>query len=470
MTSETQPPRLFGTSGIRGGLERVSTELALDLGRSLGTSLSPGACVSIGTDARESGAMLLSAFVAGVQSAGVNVLLLGLVPMPLAAFYSTYPNISVSVMLTASHNPPSDNGFKFFRNGREFIRSEEILIEQVVREKSFRTAPWTMIGHTMQREAKDEYLHHLLDFLRSRGGVADGMRVVIDSANGAATNYTPSLLENLGFAVVTMNSHIDGWFPGRPPEPSPANLAETMDVARELGAGVTICHDGDGDRLAVIDERGQFVDQNRVIALFAKSELERVGGGKVVVSIDTSSVIDEIVNSCGGELVRVPLGSLQYEIARDTNHEIVFASEPWKPIFLESGGWMDGILGAARFAQLTYTDGNGKCTMLMRGIPEYPVLREQIHCPDELKSDFMKSVRTLLKSEVSNIDKVLEVDGIRIDRADGSYVLVRVSGTEPKARVYIGARTRETLDKLRQISQRIMEQSLGQARAMKHGG
>jgi phosphomannomutase len=148
----------------------------------------------------------------------------------------------------------------------------------------------------------------------------------------------------------------------------------------------------------------------------------------------------------------------------DRNRTIVFASEPWKPIFTASGGWMDGILGSARFAQLTYERGEGKCTRLMKDIPEYPMLREQILCPDELKAGFMSNVKRLLKSELTHIEQLLEVDGIRIDRSDGSYVLIRVSGTEPKARVYIGARSQQALDMLSSLSKDIMQRSLEQAR------
>jgi len=268
----------------------------------------------------------------------------------------------------------------------------------------------------------------------------------------------------MGFSVTTVNSHPDGHFPGRLPEPSPGNLVDTMRMAQEMDFAVTLCHDGDGDRLAVIDEEGHFIDQNRIIALFARDELEHHGGGTVVVSIDTSSVIDEIVKSMGGSLVRVPLGSLQQALSTDQDRKVVFASEPWKPIFTDFGGWMDGIVGAARMSQMVNELGEGSCIRLMKSIPEYPVLREQIMCPDELKALFISTVKGLLKSELTDIDQVLEVDGIRVDRSDGSYVLVRVSGTEPKARVYIGARNQQTLDRLASVAKDIMARSLEQAR------
>ncbi|MHA2265651.1 MAG: phosphoglucosamine mutase, partial [Candidatus Thorarchaeota archaeon] len=198
----------------------------------------------------------------------------------------------------------------------------------------------------------------------------------------------------------------------------------------------------------------------RVIALFAKDEVERMGGGTVVVSIDTSSVIDEVVGSAGGSVVRAPLGSLQELLATDESDDIVFASEPWKPIFTKLGGWMDGIVGAARFAQMTNETGSGSCMKLMTSIPEYPILRDFIVCPDELKACFITSVKTKLVEEISDIEKVIDSDGVRVERGDGSYLLIRVSGTEPKARVYVGAKSEITLRNLETKAKQLMEETL----------
>jgi phosphomannomutase len=229
-----------------------------------------------------------------------------------------------------------------------------------------------------------------------------------------------------------------------------------MKMAKDSDFGVTVCHDGDGDRLAVIDEQGEFIDQNRVIAVFARDELERNSGGIVVTSIDTSSVIDEIVTKAGGEVVRMPLGSLQEFMVSERGDEAVLASEPWKPIFMKFGKWMDGILGASRFAQLVDELGDGSCIKLMKTIPKYPIFRDFIPCPDSIKKGFLPKVKELLLPELTGVENTLEVDGIRMDRNDGSYILVRVSGTEPKARLYVGAKSEETVSKLVDTAKKAM--------------
>ncbi|MFW9910035.1 MAG: phosphoglucosamine mutase [Candidatus Thorarchaeota archaeon] len=453
--------KLFGTSGIRGSIaEKVTTDLALNLGRALGTFLGGKGTVGIGTDARTSREMLRNGIIAGVLSTGTNVIDLGITPMPTIAYYSQIDGISASVIVTASHNPPTDNGFKFFTGGREFIRIEEIFLEDCISERQYLAANWDSLGELLYLNIESQYLGYLKDFLLKRGKRSEGTKVMLDLANGAATNYTPQLLLELGFSVTTMNSHQDGHFPGRPAEPSPENLGDAMRMAASSDFAVTMCHDGDGDRLAVIDEQGEFIDQNRVIALFARDEVQRKGGGVVVVSIDTSSVIDEVVTAAGGQVARMPLGSLQEFLASDKGKDVVFASEPWKPIFTEIGGWMDGIVGAARFAQLMDEQGRGSCMKLMKNIPKYPILRDFVRCPDNIKQAFLPKVKELLVPQMRGIDKILEVDGIRIECTDGSYVLVRVSGTEPKARVYIGARAQSTVDRLAKLTESVVNQVL----------
>jgi len=159
-------------------------------------------------------------------------------------------------------------------------------------------------------------------------------------------------------------------------------------------------------------------------------------------------------------VVRMRLGSLQEFMVTEDGRNVIFASEPWKPIFTELGWWMDGITGAGRFAQLVDELGDGSCTKLMKTVPKYPILRDFVSCPDKIKQSFLPRVKELLVPAISGVEKVLEVDGVRIDYSDGSYVLIRVSGTEPKARLYIGAKTQQKLDKITDVAKGIMTQVL----------
>ena len=154
--------KLFGTSGIRGDIiEKTNVELSLNLGRSLGTYLEGKGTVGVGTDYRTSNVMLRDAFVSGVVSTGTNLIDLGIAPMPAVGSHSAFPEIDVSVIITASHNPPTDNGFKFFANGREFVRSEEEKIEDRVFDRKFRIAEWMNIGSVTHWSIRTHYLDML---------------------------------------------------------------------------------------------------------------------------------------------------------------------------------------------------------------------------------------------------------------------------------------------------------------------
>ena len=236
--------KIFGTSGIRGPiLEKSTTDLALNLGRGLGSFLKGKGTVGIGTDARTSRVMLRNSLIAGVLSTGVDVIDLGIAPMPTVAYSSQRKEIAASVIVTASHNPSADNGFKFFRGGREFIREEEIVIENAILKKQFLAAEWDKCGNVEYLDIRNQYLKNVKKFLASRGNFGKGTRILLDLANGAATNYTPHLLLELGFSVITMNSHQDGHFPGRPAEPSPGNLGDAMKMAADSDFGVPAVSD-----------------------------------------------------------------------------------------------------------------------------------------------------------------------------------------------------------------------------------
>jgi phosphomannomutase len=403
--------------------------------------------------------MLKRTFVSGVLSTGVSVIDVGVAPMPTVASLSTWDGVRASVIITASHNPPTDNGFKFFVEGREFIRSEEIEIEKTVASGDFHVAGWKYIGSIQSYDVRNQYLNRIKEFIRKRGRHGSGAKILVDAANGAACSYTPKLLDELGFSVTTLNAHPDGYFPGRPAEPSPRNLTDIMQMMMDSDFAVGIAHDGDGDRIAIIDENGQFIDQNRIIALLAREEIKRKGGGLVVVSIDTSSVIDEVVRNAGGEIIRTALGSLQ-ELLHSKKEEVVFASEPWKPIFSDLGLWMDGIAGAARICQLVDVLGEGSCVKLLEKIPEYPMLRENVQCPNEIKDKFIPHVKKLISPNLNGLDKIIEVDGIRFEFSNGSYLLIRVSGTEPKARLYVGGRSQQTVEKLADVGRQTMKQAV----------
>jgi len=287
--------------------------------------------------------------------------------------------------------------------------------------------------------------------------VKRGFKVVVDCANGAGSMVTPYLLRELGCKVVTLNSHLDGHFPGRPGEPQPWNLGDLMRTVPELGADVGLAHDGDADRVAAIDENGKFIRHDALLALFAKRTIESKKGGIAITSINTSVAIDEVVTKAGGSTIRTALGNIH---AAMQEHDAVFAGEPGKIIFLDFGPWIDGVLAAAKLLEIMSMEGKPISKIIAADVPDYPFYHEDFACPDEKKAAFMQGIRDYLPKNVSEVRDLLEVDGLRVNRNNGSWILIRVSGTEPKGRIVVEGRTQAEMEELKIIGLRGIKEFL----------
>lgn len=424
---------LFGTAGIRGPLSKVSPELCMNVGMALATYLGNDGKVVVARDGRVTGQMLFHALTSGIMAGGVDVLDAGSLPTPLLAFASYNYVVDGGVMLTASHNPASDNGIKLFTpEGSEFDLTTETQIEELVGDTSFNLARWDEIGTLRTLDTViEEYIDYLLGFVE----MERELRVVVDCANGVGALVAPRVLQRMGCKVITTNSQLDGFFPGRPAEPTPENIREFTQVVRSTGADIGFALDGDADRVAVVDGDGTIVQDDALINLFARLAVEEKGGGTVVTSINTSRAIQETVETAGGSLKRVRLGAL-HEGIQETG--AVFGAEPWKLIFPEFGGWIDGIFCAARIASLVSHEGT--LADLVPPVPAYPLIRKNVYVTPGTQPQIMSHVHERMLTSFSDVESMLDIDGLRLDTSDG-WLLVRASGTEPKIRVVAEGRT-----------------------------
>lgn len=446
--------RLFGTRGIRGPIAtKVTPELMLKLGLALATHIEGGKVV-VGRDSRTSGEMLNHAFISSLLAGGCDVVDIGLAPSPCVAFTTRDLDARAGAVLTASHNPPSDNGVTFYNaEGMEYLPDQELEIEGLVFGGEPKHAGWDSLGSV---RSHPDAIPRYISAIKRAVKVKRGFRVVVDCASGAGSAVTPYLLRELGCKVITLNSNPDGHFPGRASEPQPWNLGDLMNTVREVGADVGFAHDGDADRMAAIDEDGKFIKHDALIALFAKRAVEAQGGGTVITSINTSVAIEEAVEEAGGKTVRTVLGNMHEAMLE---HEAVFAGEPGKLIFPEFGKWMDGVLGTAKMLELM-SIGRKPLSKIASGVPDYPMYHEDFACPDERKEGFMRDIRRYLLSNVGEVRDTLEIDGLRVNRKNGSWLLIRISGTEPKARMVLEGRTQAEAEMLKEIGLKGIQQFL----------
>ncbi|QIB78490.1 phosphopentomutase/phosphoglucosamine mutase [Haloferax volcanii] len=430
---------LFGTAGIRGSAtERVTPELALSVGRAAGrAALESDASAEfvVGRDGRTTGQGLAAAVEAGLLSAGADVTRVGVVPTPALAFASRGRR---GVMLTASHNPPTDNGIKMFVDGQEYDRDLERDIETRVGADAPPT-DWDDWGATGTSGVLDAYRSAIVEFAGQHGADLDGLSVAVDCGNGMSALGTPQVLRDLGARVVTLNGQIDGHFPGRESKPTPETLADLIAFVADGDFDFGIGHDGDADRIVIIDGDGEVVHEDTVIAIVAEHYV-RVSDAEdpvVVTTPNASGRIDERVRKAGGRVERVRLGALHEGIAsaRADGGDVVFAAEPWKHVHPSLGGWIDGVASAALVARLAAESGMAG---LREPVTERPYRKVSVPCPDENKRAAMAALETSLPEAMAP-ESVDTEYGVRLEFADASWTLVRPSGTEPYIRVYAEA-------------------------------
>lgn len=452
--------QLFGTSGIRGSLRKVTPQLLMGFGLSLATFLENKGEVVVGSDARMSSEALKNALSSGLMSGGCTVADLGLVPLPCLAYTTRKRESKAGVIITGSHNPPQDNGLKCYDGrGIEYTPREEEVLEDLISNEKYKPVDWEKVGNRSQvSNANEEYVEAIL---RQVAKVERRIEVLVDCANGTASNVTPIILSKMGCKVVTINASIDGTFPGRLPEPSPENLRNTCRLVREIGADIGIAHDGDADRLAVIDDKGRYVTNDSVLALFAKLLLERHGGGHVVTSIDTSFRIDQVVEKAGGTLERTRLGKTHVILKEKLNADIVLCCEPWKIIDTHWGYWGDAMYATAQLIKLL-DESEGSTSELFKEIPDYPQERIYLPCPDSLKQPTIAVIQQKL-SEEKGVASIWTYDGIRVNYEDNSWVLIRPSGTEPKVRIYCEGVTTKRLNQLSKQSISLVKTAINKA-------
>jgi len=424
--------RLFGSSGIRGIANvDVTPDLAMAVGRVLGSAY--GATV-VGRDPRLTGEMLASALIAGVLASGADATDAGMVSTPTLARGAK--DFACGVVITASHNPAPYNGIKLWNpDGVAFDEAQQEEIETALEKKSFGHAAWNKVG---TRHTRVDLAEKHKDSILAVVGHAS-LKVVVDCGSGATSEITPAVLKGMGCRVTALNAQPDGLFPGRDPEPTEENLELLRRTVRALEADLGIAHDGDGDRMVAVDEKGQFVGGDKLLAVFAKREVKKAA----VVPVDTSMAIDEMLPKAKVYRTRVGDVYVAQEVRR---RKADFGGEP-------SGTWMfprvtmcpDGVYAAAHLVSIV---SETPLSQLVAQVPQFPILRGSVPFLAAERAGIVAKLNAAFRG----IDGKLEtVDGWRVGFDDG-WFLVRLSGTEPKIRITAEARSEARAKELYELA------------------
>jgi phosphomannomutase len=422
---------LFGTAGIRGpARDDVTPELALSVGRAVAAD---GDDVVVARDGRTTGEGLAASLTGGLLSGGADVSRAGALPTPALAYAARGRH---GVMLTASHNPPPDNGIKVFDDGVEYDRDAERRLEERVAGGG-PPATWDEWGTAERVDVLPAYREAVADYARGHGDPLSGLRVAVDCGNGMSAVATPQVLRALGADVDALNANVDGHFPGRASKPTADTLGDLQAFMRESDPDLGIAHDGDADRIVVLGPDGDIVHEDTVVAVLAGHYVRTSDADDpvVVTTPNASARIDEQVRAADGRVERVRLGALHEGIAdaRAGGGDVVFAAEPWKHIHTAWGGWIDGVASAAVVSRLVAAAGD--LSALRDPVTERPYRKNPVACPDDLKAPAMDLVAERLPAAFPDADEDTEY-GVRVELPDAAWTLVRPSGTEPYLRTY----------------------------------
>lgn len=449
-------PRLFGTNGIRGVVnEDMNVDLASNIGMAIGTYLNGGK-VAIGTDTRTSNEMLKSAVISGLLSCGSSIVDLDMVPTPVLQYYVKTSDTQHGVVITASHNPPRFNGIKCIDgDGTELSRENEEKVEKIYFSKAFKKVPWDRIG-VVEREgnAIEDYIKGVIKQIDVQAVSKAGLKVVLDCGNGAGSLVSPFLLERIGCKVVTLNAHPRGTFPGHESEPTPENLEDLIKATINFGADVGIAHDGDSDRTIFIDEKGNYLYGDRILALVAREMLLENNGGVIVTTVASSLALGDVSRDNNGKMIYTRVGSPIVARKMMETNAIFGGEENGGLIFPKHQYCRDGGMAAAKVVEIIAKRGK-TLSELIAELPKYHLYKTKVQCPHEKKDIALKEF--VGRMQGMEID---DTDGVKI-LMQGAWILVRPSGTEPIYRIFAEADELEKAKELAEGNKKIIEEIIG---------
>lgn len=426
--------KIFHACDIRGiaGIE-LTNEIAYNIGLAVGVKLA-GQKVVVGGDIRLSTPVLKAIMIKALVESGCEVLDIGTVATPVFYYALKTTGGTGGVMVTASHNPGPYNGFKLVLGPSPISEADILEIKKMV-EDGVRVS-----GHGTVKEVPmiDEYIAYTAKLAQK-----SKLRVVVDAGNGATAEIAPPLFRQLGYDVVELYCQPDGNFPNRSPNPALAeNLQGLGEAVRQSGASLGVAFDGDGDRVAFVDENGRPVDNDDIIVVVARYYLEQ-GPGTIIYDAKCSMVAPEQIASAGGRAVMARAGHT-FSKAAFIREKALFAGEISGHFFFRELGYDDGMFAGLKVCE--FVASHGSLAELVDEIPNY-ILTPDIRIP--YKGTDKEAVLDTVAGKLAQYSPN-RIDGVRIEFADG-WGMIRASVTEPLFTLRFEAKSKERLQEISEI-------------------
>jgi len=441
---QTVSKSIFKAYDIRGIInEDLTIETVVLIGKAIGSeSIERGERgIVVGRDGRTSGPDLMNALVEGIKSTGCHVVKIGMIPTPVL-YYATYSKgASSGVMITGSHNPPNYNGFKMMIAG-ETLSGERILnLYERINNQNFHQGQ----GTSTTIDIQEDYLNRVT----SDVSIKRPLKIVVDCGNGVAGHLAPKLFEALGCEVIKLFCHIDGSFPNHHPDPSKLeNLNNLIAEIKAEKADLGLAFDGDGDRLGVIDEKGNVIWADRQMILFSRDVIHRNPGAKIVFDVKCSSLLSKDISNQGGRPILSRTGH-SFIKAKIKEESALLGGEMSGHIFFKERwyGFDDALYAGARLIEIL-SSRNESCSEIFSELPD-SFNTPEINIHFDKQGDQFDAMEKLKNTANFNEGVLTTIDGIRLDYED-CWGLVRPSNTTPCLVLRFEAETEVSLKRIRE--------------------
>ena len=451
--------KLFGTSGIRGKANTEMTpELATRLGLTYAYLLGNEGTVAVGRDVRLPAEALSIAFISGLLSGGVNVEDCGVTPTPAVLWALKKKELDGAAIVTGSHTPKEMIGFLFFMKDTAELSGEEAHQFENIFFNKVKPVAWNQVGKRFDVDISDLYLRNVLGYVNLRKISSSNFKVVLDPGNGASTSVCAEIIQAAGVDTVVINGEPNGSFPGRNPYPRPEVLGELAGKVRENRTDIGSASDADGDRAIFVDHKGRILWGDISGCVFVKDVLLKHGTGTVVVPINSSQLVSWVCDMYNGRLAFTQVGPSAIVSAMKREDALIGMEETGKNIWPDSILYGDWILATLKMLEIMAEEQKSLCE-IVKEFPRFYMRKKMYYCPEKLKDVVLTQVLKEWKKRGEDAE-IVTIDGVRINYLDGSWLLLRPSGTEAVFRIYSESWELSRVEELENIGSEIVNRSL----------
>ena len=439
--------KIFRAYDIRGTYpDQLNRDHAVPVGKAFGTYLIKEKTIEaprvvVGRDCRTHSPELFEGFTEGLLSTGCSVTDVGIAPSPYVYFVITEGKFDGGCNITASHNTKEYNGFKLMLANAQAVFGEEIQkVYKIIEKGDFSQGT----GSMQTADYADPYTQKIKSVFP---GVKP-LKVVMDTGNGAAGKLYPEVMRSLGHEVVELFTELDGTFPNHVADPIiEANIEGLKKKVVEAKADLGFGFDGDGDRVALVSETGQFIPSDRLLMLLSRDALSRHPGGTLVFTVSTSQALFDQVKAWGGQPVMCPVGHSFVDDAMRENNAIL-GGEQSGHFFLPEDYYPydDALVTACRILKIVSDAGKPVSTLFDAFPKTFAIPEIRPYCPDEKKFGILDKIVAHFQAKYHNST----MDGIRIDFGRGGWCGIRVSNTSPRLSIIMEAESEAHLNDIKE--------------------